>query len=598
MSRSQGQFIRALPLILSVGLFPIVSTTSLAQSGTQPQKPQLTLEKREALARPLLLHAEAASATFDPTARALVLYRVAGAWLPVDRTRSVQMYREAFAASRESSLTVRQYIQGEIVDDLVLISAGDALDLVPSAEAPIQERQYSAVVAYYLFKADYPAATHAFEVAIANGVFPDRAAAILAASLPATASAERLRVLKLVVDYYRSHPTHDVFHWRLANLVARFYARLPRELVVQAIDIVLADAEQQDEEHPAGGAVTVRFGENNISFLSDYDFQFFAVAPALQHFDATRATELLAKHPQVAASLKRYPDGLLSVDTRGSSLQDDWIRPNTNVFRLNLYNTAEEAQNLSPADMGLEFTIPRNLNILGVAGLGFGFAYASPTSPEGAVLNSKERCPSDVLHRVELARALPLVRKIPMSCGGPYGDSCTYTDTFPRASVFEDFAVNCEELDNPSASRAALQAELEDLGQIPEKQRVQYLAAAADTYLRLGDREAAAKVVEKGFAAARALYDQEASLAALQNVSKGVWESAEAYRVMTTLGVNVSLDATEKWIDDIPDPQLKELQQVMIARALLGVPIRRYFTAAAGGGFYVQEVEATFDRLL
>jgi hypothetical protein len=577
---------------------PLVPYTLLAQEANQPAKPPLALTRREALARPLLLHAESASAAFDSTSRAIILYRVAGAWLPLDRTRSVQMYRQAFVASRESSLTVRQYIQDEIEDDLVLISPSDALDLVPSAEAPIQPRLFSAIVAYYFFKADYPAATHAFEVAIANGVFPDRAAAILAASLPANASAERLRVLKVAVEYYRSHPTHDDFHWRLANLVARFCAQLPRELVLQATDIVLGDAEQQDKEHPAGSAVTMSFGENKMSFLSDYDFQFFAVAPALQHFDATRAAELLAQHPQVAASLKHYPDGLLSLDTRGSSLQDDWIRPNTNVFRLNLYNRAEEAQNLSPADMGLEFTIPRNLNILGVTGLGFGFAYASPTSPEGAVLNSKERCPSDVMHRLELARAVPLTRKIAVTCGGFNGDSCTYADTFPRASVFEDFAVNCEELDNGAAARAALQAELEVLGQVPEKQRVQYLAAAADTYLRLGDREAATKVVETGFAAARALYDQEASLRALRDFPKGVWGAAEAYREMTTLGVNASLDATEKWIDDIPDPQLRELERVMIARALVGVPVRRYFTAADGGGFYVQEVEATFDRLL
>ena len=598
MSRSQKQYIWALPLIWALFLCPLVPHALLAQEAKQPSKPPLPLNTREALARTLLLHAESASAVFDSTSRALVLYRVAGAWLPVDRTRSIQLYRQAFADSRESNPTVRPYIQDEIVDDLVLISASDALDLIPSAEVPIQARLYSAVVAYYLFKAYYPAATHAFEVAIANGVFPDRAAAILAASLRANASGERVRVLEAVVPYYRSHPTHDDFHWRLANLVARFYAQLPRELAMQAIDIVLGDAEQQDKEHPAGSAVTMRFGENNISFLSDYDFQFFAVAPALQHFDATRAAELLAQHPQVAATLKRYPDGLLSVDTRGSSLQDDRVRPNTNVFRLNLYNTAEEGQNLSPADMGLEFTIPRNLKILGVTGLGFGFAYASPTSPEGAVLNSKERCPSDVLHRLELARAVPLTREIAAGCGGPNGNSCTYTDTFPRVSVFEDFAVNCEELDNSAAARVALQAELEVLGQVPEKQRVAYLAAAADTYLRLGDREAATKAIETGFAAARALYDQEASLAALQNVPKGVWESAEAYREMTTLGVNASLDVTEKWIDDIPDDQLRELEQVMIARALLGVPVRRYFTAADGGGFYVQEVEASFDRLL
>ncbi|HEX4807520.1 MAG TPA: hypothetical protein VH325_01240 [Bryobacteraceae bacterium] len=99
-------------------------------------------------------------------------------------------------------------------------------------------------------------------------------------------------------------------------------------------------------------------------------------------------------------------------------------------------------------------------------------------------------------------------------------------------------------------------------------------------------------MIQKGFSAARTIYELDAKA----KFPKGLLASAEAYRRMITLGVNVSGDATHKAIDDIPDPDLRELEKVMEARALLGVPVRRYLVASENGGSCWGEVDVTYDQ--
>ena len=262
---------------------------------------------------------------------------------------------------------------------------------------------------------------------------------------------------------------------------------------------------------------------------------------------------------------------------------------------LQLYNTIEEAQNLKRMDMGLEFTVPRNLNLLGVTGSSVSFAPLD--SPEAAVLGSGNSCPSDLVQSLELAKAVPVLRKVATACNGPIGGQwCSYNDTFPRASVIQVLAERCTYSGDSARARVALQEQLEIVEEIPEEHRIDYLATAADLYLRIGDREAATGVIQKGFAAARGLYDCEIVSPQLQGFPKGIWNSAEAFRRLITLGVNASMDATLKAVSEIPDPCMRELEQVMIARALLGVPVRRNMTASAGSLCTV-ETEVTYEQL-
>jgi hypothetical protein len=306
---------------------------------------------------------------------------------------------------------------------------------------------------FSILQNDYVAAVHVFERAASDGVLPLRATAHLLASLPTSASAERTNIFTTAMQFYQAHPDRELpWHWTIADLVARFYKRLPDDLVLQAIHIALSQGEPQN-----GGQLAMGAGEHSIAFHSNYDFQLFAVAPALQQLDPALAAGLLAQHAEAAANLRRYPQGLPSFYEGDPYLGKDALAPNhQKQVGLQLYNTIEEAQNLKRMDMGLEFTVPRNLNLLGVTGSSVSFA--PPDSPEAAVLGSGNSCPSDLVHSLELAKAVPVLRKVATACNGPIGGQwCSYNDTFPRASVIQVLAERCTYSGDSTRARVAQQ---------------------------------------------------------------------------------------------------------------------------------------------
>lgn len=122
---------------------------------------------------------------------------------------------------------------------------------------------------------------------------------------------------------------------------------------------------------------------------------------------------------------------------------------------------------------------------------------------------------------------------------------------------------------------AALAEELRVVQQLPMNGRVTYLTNAADLCLRLGDRKAAAGVVRSGFEVAASLFDQDSQSVRLKSMPKAVWPSAEVYRRMISLGVNADFEKTRAAVEEIQDSELRELEQVMMARSLLGIPVRR-----------------------
>jgi len=64
---------------------------------------------------------------------------------------------------------------------------------------------------------------------------------------------------------------------------------------------------------------------------------------------------------------------------------------------------------------------------------------------------------------------------------------------------------------------------------------------------------------------------------------------------MISLGVNANFEQTHATVEAIPDPDLRELEQVMLARALLGIPVRRRIVFYAGGSSMTGHSEPGHD---
>ena len=576
-----------LPLLAVISPFSCAQSNKLATDRTI-----LTISERRALARPILLHAESVSSTFDPTSKANLLYRAAGAWYGLDPSHAMSLYVQAFDAARESDPRLRADIEDQILDELMSISSAKVLDLLKDTDPKTQAKVYRSLMDLAFAERD-------------NG---------LAA-----------RVFAAAIQYYQAYPDTAPFHWGLANLIAGSYEQLPTQLLPRAIDTVLSQAADVDKQQPESHfVISAMHGVPGIEFHSNYDFQLFAIIPALQRSAPERATAFLSQHPEIGADVKRFPDGIRSLDELGFPFgeaqgggTDVRVTHHLEPDRLQGYDTVGKGpQSLAARDLGLEFTVPRDLNTLPVTGFlrsvsdGQVNSFVnitltnedmepSLTGAEVALLEPSGACPADMSHRLEDINASPITRGQCIALGGPMDHMrCSQSiDRFPRADILQAVAEHCTYHQNSEAARLALRDQLEVLDQMPALVRMEYLLTVADLYLRIGDRQAAADVVSRGFAAVQAVYARDSSAASLANVPKVIWSSAEAYRRVITLGVNADPDATRKAIDQIPDPVLAELERVMMARSLLGVPVHGYLIAYPKNGYCAVAVNTFCDTL-
>jgi hypothetical protein len=570
----------------------------LASLPSHPQAP-LTLLERVTLARPLLLHAEVAAAAADPPTRAFLLYRVAGAWLDLDLAHAVDLDRQAFAAALLiDSLPLRKEVEHDILLDLLPLSPAALLDVIAKADPETQNQLYRGAIHFSLLQGDRAQATKAFEQASAAGIFSERATVHLLAAAAKSSEAERVRIFDLALAAYKAQTPENSRLWTASRLVARYWESLPPESTLAAIDIILVRAAEKDKQHPVGSA-GIGSGTHSISYQSYIEPELFAVAPALLKLDPSRAAKLLAAHPSVREYLDRFPGGLPAFDDTFFYAYNESLGVGPRIpYGRNSFATEKGAHSshVTALDEGIEFTIPLHLEQgLGVNGATVSFA--SPNSPEGELLGEGNTCPSDVPHILAAIGAIPLSRQIPSTCGGPNGDMCQYIDEYPRIDVLNKIAERCTYYLDKLAALSVLTAELDLLPQLPANYRPDYITNIADLYLRLGDRQAAAAVVKTGFGLAVSLFDQDDKSTRLRALPKAVWPSAEVYRRVISLGVNADFEEARVAVEAISAPDLRELERVMLARSLLGIPVRRRIIYYADGSGMRSQSEAEYEDL-
>ena len=102
-------------------------------------------------------------------------------------------------------------------------------------------------------------------------------------------------------------------------------------MVLQGIDLLLSRAAKSDEKT---GPVTVQFGGNggDLNLSAVYDYMLFRFLPMLQELDPGKAKALLRDHDNVAALIKKYPDGMTSVAPGGSNYQSYSASPGETHF--------------------------------------------------------------------------------------------------------------------------------------------------------------------------------------------------------------------------------------------------------------------------
>lgn len=569
-------------LVLASFLIAVEAAAQLnpTPAATELRASVMLMNQRGVLARPLLEAAQKQAAALDDVDRALVLYRIAGGWMPMDRERSSALYRQAFLASLLADGSFRPALEHMILDEAVPLAPTLVLELAPRADKQTQQTLYRAVLMYALMNANTPLAAEAFREAADNQVVTGKMAATVLANLPVGNRAQAFRTMTM---FYSQHAP-SVGSWAFSGLISQFYASLPPQDVFAAIDIILKSAKDYDSAHP-GGQSNMSSGPNVIFFRTETELQLFAVAPALQRLDATRATALLQQHPDTAKWLTQYPLGLESFDQNHSFHGGAAVQPSTRVpTDLLTFGTddAGELLNLLQTDEGLEFTRADFPHYIQPTGADFFEQFTDHNSPEYAAYRAIVSAHQpDVLAAVA---SVPVMRKVPTSCSGPNGDSCNYAETYPQAELIRSLADHWTYAGNNDNARAALQALPVVLEKIPTQHRCAPFADAGDLYLRMGDRRAAYSSIQSGFAAAAKAVTREDAVFK-QPSAQLLRSSTSCYQELISAGVNAEFDELYKAVNSLQDPALRAFATASLARALLGIPMRRNLVVSGSGGY-------------
>ncbi|MGA3079832.1 MAG: hypothetical protein ABSD44_00450 [Terracidiphilus sp.] len=572
---------------LMLALF-LISVDASAQITPTPAAIELRasvmpMDQRKALAAPLLQAAEKQAATLDDVDRAIVLYRIAGGWMPLDRERSSALYRQAFLASLHADGAFRPALEHMILNEALPLAPTVVLEVAPQADKETQQKVYGAILTFALQNTNTRLAAQALQAAADHQAISGSLAATVLASFPVE---ERAQAFRTITTFYNLHPP-SIGSWDFSGLVSQFYTSLPPQDVLAAIDIILKRAMDVDSDH-SGRQVGMSSGPNNIGFSKETDLQLFAVAPALQKLDPARATKLLQESPETAKWLIKYPNGVESFDQNhsfhygGVAVQPFKAVPSD----LRTFGVGNAA--LLQEDEGLEFTRSDFPYYLQPSGSGLFEQFTDHKSPEYAAYRAVVSA-----HQPDVVAAVasvPEMRKVPTSCSGD-GDWCY--ETYPQAnlvrSLAEDWTYGSQEED----ARAALKALPTVLEKIPAQQRCAPLADAADFYLRLGDRSAANGAVQTGLdAAARAVAQEDATYH--KPFSQLLRSSTNCYQRLISAGVNAEYDSLYKAVDSLQHSALRAFATAMLARGLLGVPLRRNLVVNANGSYCLFVGQASY----
>ena len=144
----------------------------------------------------------------------------------------------------------------------------------------------------------------------------------------------------------------------------------------------------------------------------------------------------------------------------------------------------------------------------------------------------------------------------------------------PRANTLEAIA-RMTMKKQPASARLAVAEMRKAITDLPLRDQFRYISSAADIYLQMDDKDKAEDVVSDGLGVAARLLDHDINPDDPNKALKAWWPSTDAYRRLVEIETKISHPATAKLLQEIKDPDMRALESIMFARALLGLPMNR-----------------------
>jgi hypothetical protein len=355
-------------------------------------------------------------------------------------------------------------------------------------------------------------------------------------ALPPEMNAEKQTLFASAAASYRAHEHKGAFGTigdnSFTGLLTRFGDSIPPKLALQSIDEILSQARKNDDKF----SVTVGGEGGSATFNSNYEYQLFAVLPLLRKLDESGAESLLKENAVLQSTMQQYPNGMDSVSPKPAAASD------------------KDAQ---PKRRGTSFSVSDNSN---------------KASSDEAVRQEMQRRSDLILKEAETdpTQAIAQASALPLAITGWMPS--------PRANTLEAIArMNMKK--QPASARQAVAELRKAITDLPMRDQFRYISSAADIYLQMDDKDKADDVVSDGLGVAAKLLDHDINPDDPNKALKAWWPSTDAYRRLVEIETKISHPATAKLLQEIKDPDIRALESIMFARALLGLPMKRVTVA-------------------
>jgi hypothetical protein len=494
--------------------------------------PKLTPD--QILANQTLESAESQARGLEAPMRSYSLLQIAEAFAASDPAKARGLLQDAFSASLaiQDDPFAKENLQLDIFRALLPISLSDVEERLVQAEPRPRRQSSDIIIARYIEKKQFDKAFDLVQLVTSLDEFPYLAAGRLLDALPAEMNAEKQTLFGSAVASYRAHEHKGAFgtvgESSLTGLVVRFGDSMPPKLALEAIDEILSQARKNEDKF----SVTVGGEGGSATFNSNYEYQLFSLLPLLRKLDESGANRLIEENAALKPAMQQYPNGMNSVSPKPA---------------------ATPGQDATPPRRGTSYSVSDNGNK----------ASSEETMRQEMQRRSDlilKQAESDPTQAIAQASALPLTIASWMQS--------------PRANTLESIA-RMTMKKQPASARLALADLRKAVTDLPLRDQFKYISSAADIYLQMDDKDKAEDVVSDGLGVAARLLDHDINPDDPNKSLKAWWPSTDAYRRLVEIETKISHPATAKLLQEIKDPDVRALESIMFARALLGQPMKR-----------------------
>jgi hypothetical protein len=493
--------------------------------------PKLTPD--QILANQTLESAESQARGLEAPMRSYSLLQIAEAFAASDPAKARGLLQDAFSASLaiQDDPFAKENLQLDIFRALLPISLSDVEERLVQAEPRPRRQSSDIIIARYIEKKQFDKAFDLVQLVTSLDEFPYLAAGRLLDALPAEMNAEKQTLFGSAVASYRAHEHKGAFgtvgESSLTGLVVRFGDSMPPKLALEAIDEILSQARKNEDKF----SVTVGGEGGSATFNSNYEYQLFSLLPLLRKLDESGANRLIEENAALKPAMQQYPNGMNSVSPKPAATPGQDATPP----RRTSYSVSDNGNKASSEETMRQEMQRRSDLIL-------------------------KQAESDPTQAIAQASALPLTIASWMQS--------------PRANTLESIA-RMTMKKQPASARLALADLRKAVTDLPLRDQFKYISSAADIYLQMDDKDKAEDVVSDGLGVAARLLDHDINPDDPNKSLKAWWPSTDAYRRLVEIETKISHPATAKLLQEIKDPDVRALESIMFARALLGQPMKR-----------------------